>query len=222
MKHLIYIAGACLMICACNSSGDQKEQQDKSSENSVEQNAGNMVEQMAYMVPATEYSPAMEALYYSGPVNDKKMPHGEKGYILFKDQTEYWGEFRDGYPLPQLQADSIMGEFAKNPAFKQADSGIFYRVMSTGHGASPKANDEVSFYYEGRTPDNVVFDSNYDREPLTCPASQLVKGFTAALTMMNPGSEWEVVIPYHMGYGVQGHGPIPDYSPLIFKIKLVK
>lgn len=215
MKHLIYIAGACLMMAACQTENKQKEAQDTTPD-------ANTAERMAYTVPATSFSPAMEAEYYSGPTNAQNLPDGEKGYIRFKDGTSYWGEFRDGFPVAQLKADSIMQVFASDPKFEATASGMLYHVVKSGHGTSPKATDEVSFNYEGRFTDNIVFDSNYGKEPMTCSASNLVKGFTEALTMMTPGSEWEIVIPYHLAYGVEDKGPIPAYSPLIFKITLVK
>lgn len=207
MKHLIYLAGACLAMAACQSTPKQGE-----------------VERMPYTVPATAFSPAMEAVYYTGPVDENQLPDGQEGYILYKaDESCYMGEFRHGYPVPQLKADSIMTELAKDTTYQRTKSGLLYRVLQEGSGRSPKATDEVTFLYEGRLTNGKIFDSNYDRDPLTCPASNLVKGFTEALTMMTPGSEWEVVIPYHLAYGVRGSaGSIPQYATLIFKMKLVK
>lgn len=207
MKHLIYLAGACVLMAACQSTHKQDE-----------------VERMPYTVPATAFSPAMEAQYYTGPVDANQMPDGQEGYILYKaDESCYMGEFRHGYPVPQIKADSIMTELAKDSTYKKTESGLLYRVLEEGSGKCPTTTDEVTFHYEGRLTDGKVFDSNYDRDPYTCPASQLVKGFTEALTMMTPGSEWEVVIPFHLGYGVRGSaGSIPQYATLIFKIKLVK
>lgn len=206
-KHLI-ICSATLLIAACQSTPKQNE-----------------VEHMPYTVPATATTPAMEAEYYTGPVTADSIPNGPDGYILYKaDQSCYMGEFRDGYPVPQLQADSIMQAMAKSGQYEQTESGLLYRVLAEGTGQCPTAQDQVSFYYEGRLADGTKFDGNYDKdEPLTAPAGQMIKGFTEALTMMKPGSEWEVVIPFHLAYGVRGSaGSIPQYAPLIFKLKLVK
>lgn len=182
------------------------------------------VEQMPYTVPATAVTPAMEADYYTGPVNADSLPDGPDGYILYKaDQSCYMGAFKDGFPLPQIAADSFMIERAKDTTLSRTPSGVLYRVLAEGSGQSPKATDEVTFLYEGRLTDGTIFDSNYDRAPLTCPASNLIKGFTEALTLMKPGAEWEVIIPFHLAYGVRGSsGSIPQYAPLIFKLKLIK
>lgn len=183
------------------------------------------VDQMAYTVPANSVSPAMEAEYYTGPVNVDSIPEGPDGYILYKaDQSCYMGEFRKGYPVPQLEADSFMMEMAKDTTLQRTPGGVLYRVLKTGQGIAPKAEDTVSFFYEGRLTDGTIFDGNYGKEePLTAPAGQMIKGFTEALTMMTPGSEWEVIIPFHLAYGVRGSsGSIPQYAPLIFKLQLVK
>lgn len=181
------------------------------------------VTNMPYTVPATAVTPAMEGTY-TGTVNADSIPEGPEGYILYTaDQSCYMGAFEKGYPTPQLQADSFMTARAKEPGLTRTESGLLYRVITEGYGPSPKATDEVTFLYEGRLMDGTVFDSNYDKDPLTCPASNLIKGFTEALTLMNPGAEWEVTIPFHLAYGVRGSsGSIPQYAPLIFKLKLVK
>lgn len=77
---------------------------------------------------------------------------------------------------------------------------------------------EVS--YEGRLIDGKVFDSSQNKT-VKFPANQVIKGWTIALTNMKVGSEWEVYIPWNLAYGDQEQGPIPPYSALVFKIKLV-
>lgn len=180
-----------------------------------------LVERMPYTVPATRTYPAMVAEYYSGPVNADSIPNGPDGYILYKeDQSCYMGEFRDGYPVPQLENDSILLAKEKE-GYQRTASGLLYRVLTEGSGTSPKATDKVSFYYEGSLADGHVFDGNYGKEPLEAVAGNMVKGFTEALTMMKPGAEWEIVIPFHLGYGVRGSaGSIPQYATLFFKLKL--
>lgn len=207
MKHTLFIITLLAVLAACQS------------EKLLE------VERMPYTVPATEVTPAMEAEYYSGPVTSDSIPHGLEGYILYKsDQSCYMGEFRNGIPVPQLQADSFILAQSKDTTWTKTPSGVLYRVLADGKGKSPKPEDTVSFYYEGRLIDGTIFDGNYNNPtPLSAPAGNMIKGFTEILTMMSPGSEWEVIIPFHLAYGVRGSaGSIPQYAPLIFKMKLIK
>lgn len=203
---LLFFALLALMVSACQTTKDSLAE----------------VERMPYTVPATEVTPAMEAEYYTGPIDSDSIPHGPEGYILYKaDQSCFLGEFRHGIPVPQLEADSFMLAKAKEGIYQRTPGGVLYKVLTEGKGVSPKATDEVSFYYEGSLIDGTVFDGNYDREPLVAVAGNMIKGFTEALTLMTPGSEWEIIIPFHLGYGVRGSaGSIPPYSPLCFRLKL--
>lgn len=38
---------------------------------------------------------------------------------------------------------------------------------------------------------------------------------------MKVGDQWELYIPYQLGYGKDGYSDIPGYSTLIFNVNLV-
>lgn len=103
------------------------------------------------------------------------------------------------------------------------ETGLQYKVIETGTGATPTADDYVSVHYAGRLIDGSQFDSSYDRgEPNTFPAGRLIKGWTEALTMMPVGSKWELVIPAELGYGKRGAGGvIPPNATLVFDVELL-
>ena len=50
---------------------------------------------------------------------------------------------------------------------KTTTSGLQYKVLVAGTGATPKATDEVTVKYEGKLIDGTVFDSSYKRNPQT-------------------------------------------------------
>lgn len=102
-------------------------------------------------------------------------------------------------------------------------SGLQYKVITAGNGATPKATDEVTVKYEGKLIDGTVFDSSYKRNPQTNDfrADQVIKGWTEALTLMHVGSKWELYIPQELAYGERETGPIKPYSTLIFTVELV-
>lgn len=102
-------------------------------------------------------------------------------------------------------------------------SGLQYRVLTKGTGAVAADSNEVEVNYEGKLLDGKVFDSSYTRgKTATFKPSQVIKGWTEALTMMPEGSVWELYIPSELGYGERGSGSIPPNSILVFKVEVVK
>lgn len=101
-------------------------------------------------------------------------------------------------------------------------SGLQYKVLTMGTGEKPTATSKVTVDYEGTLIDGTVFDSSYKRgQPTTFQVNQVIKGWTEALQLMPVGSEWELYIPYQLGYGEREAGQtIKPYSALIFKVKL--
>jgi len=107
---------------------------------------------------------------------------------------------------------------------KTTKSGLQYKVIKAGKGASPKATDQVKTHYEGRLINGKVFDSSYKRgEPATFPVNGVIKGWTEALQLMKVGSQWELYVPAELGYGARGTGAdIGPNSTLIFKVELLE
>ena len=112
---------------------------------------------------------------------------------------------------------------AKAPGVKVLPSGLQYKVLREGTGPVATASDQVTVHYEGKLINGTVFDSSYDRgEPTKFRPTQVIKGWTEALTMMPEGSMWELYIPENLAYGDRDSGPIPPYSTLIFKVEVIK
>ena len=105
---------------------------------------------------------------------------------------------------------------------KTTASGLQYKILRAGTGAVPTDKDRVTVKYEGKMIDGTVFDSSYKRTPPTSTfgCTQVIKGWTEALTMMPVGSKWELYIPQELGYGSRQAGQIKPYSTLIFTVEL--
>ena len=103
-------------------------------------------------------------------------------------------------------------------------SGLQYKVIAKGDGASPTPADSVKAHYAGTLIDGTEFDSSYKRGgPAEFPVTRVIKGWTEALQLMKIGDKWELYIPYDLAYGEQGRPPqIPGYAPLVFTIELVE
>lgn len=117
---------------------------------------------------------------------------------------------------------NFLDENAQKEGVTVLPSGLQYKVLQQGDGPVAEATDRVKVHYEGRLIDGTVFDSSYKRgEPATFAPSQVIKGWTEALTMMPVGSKWQLYIPQELGYGGRQSGPIPAYSTLIFDVEVL-
>ena len=101
-------------------------------------------------------------------------------------------------------------------------SGLQYKIITKGTGEIPADSSKVKVNYKGTLIDGTEFDSSYKRkEPATFRATQVIKGWTEALTMMPVGSKWELYIPQELAYGSRESGQIKPFSTLIFEVELV-
>ena len=111
----------------------------------------------------------------------------------------------------------------KKPGVKATASGLQYRVIEPGQGESPTKSDKVEVHYRGWTIDGNEFDSSHSRKKAsTFGLTQVIRGWTEALSMMKPGAKWEIVVPQELAYGAGGKRPkIPPFSTLRFEVELL-
>lgn len=124
----------------------------------------------------------------------------------------------------KAEGKAFLAENAKKEGVVTLPSGLQYKVLNAGTGATPKASDSVECHYEGRLIDGSVFDSSYQRgETATFGVTQVIAGWVEALQLMKEGDKWQLYIPYNLAYGERGAGAqIPPYATLIFDVELVK
>ena len=136
-------------------------------------------------------------------------------YNSVKMEAKYGQNRRDG--------EAFLKANAKKDSVVTTKSGLQYKILTAGTGATPTAEQKVKVNYEGRLIDGTVFDSSYKRkQPATFACNQVIKGWTEALTMMPVGSKWEIYIPQDLGYGAREAGKIPPFSTLIFTVELLE
>lgn len=123
----------------------------------------------------------------------------------------------------KAESEEFLAENAKQEGVKVTDSGLQYKVLESGDGASPDANDTVKVDYEGKLIDGTVFDSSYERgEPVEFRVDQVIPGWQEALKMMSVGDTWMVYLPSDLAYGPAGTGgPIGPNQALAFKVELL-
>ena len=112
---------------------------------------------------------------------------------------------------------------AQNPEITVLPSGLQYKVVQNGTGATPSATDQVRTHYRGTFASGAEFDSSYSRgQPAIFPVNRVIPAWTEALQLMQEGAKWQLFVPPHLGYGAQGNPPtIPPNAVLIFEIELI-
>lgn len=120
--------------------------------------------------------------------------------------------------------EKFLAENKTKEGVKTTASGLQYKVITAGTGATPKATDTVVTHYSGTLIDGKVFDSSYKRNaPATFPVNGVIKGWTEALQLMKTGAKWQLFIPANLAYGERGAGEnIGPNQVLIFEIELLE
>ncbi len=119
-------------------------------------------------------------------------------------------------------AEYIANAIKEDAAIKTTESGLAYKVVKQGTGATPTESDLVKVHYTGKLIDGTVFDSSVDRgEPADFAITQVVPGFGEGLKMMNKGSKYILYIPSNLAYGDNATGSIPAGSTLVFEVEVL-
>lgn len=131
--------------------------------------------------------------------------NGEKGSVPADDEKS--------------TGEKFLADNATREGVVVLPSGLQYRIITEGTGASPSLSDVVLTRYRGTFVDGRVFDST--DEPISLRVKQVVAGLEEALMLMKEGGKWEVFIPQNLAYGARGNSGVPPYSALIFEVELV-
>jgi len=126
-------------------------------------------------------------------------------------------------PLAYAQADAASAA-AKEAGAVVTPSGLVYRSVKDGKGASPTAADTVKVHYRGTFPDGKEFDSSYKRgEPIEFPLNGVIKCWTEGVQKMKIGGKAKLTCPASIAYGERGAGGgvIPPNATLQFEVELL-
>jgi FKBP-type peptidyl-prolyl cis-trans isomerase FkpA len=119
---------------------------------------------------------------------------------------------------------AYLSKAAKEPGAIKTESGLIYKDIKPGTGASPNASDSVKANYRGTLIDGTEFDSSYKRnQPAQFPLSGVIRCWTEGVQKMKVGGKARLVCPSDIAYGEKGHPPvIPGGATLIFEIELLE
>lgn len=119
-------------------------------------------------------------------------------------------------------AEDFMQANLSNPDIRSTPEGVQYEVLQKGSGEKANLSDTVVVHYIGKLASGETFDNSYDRgDPLSLTMETVIEGWKIGIPLMELGSKYRFFIPYNLGYGTRGSGPIPPYSALIFEVELL-
>ena len=112
---------------------------------------------------------------------------------------------------------------AKEAGAVVTPSGLVYRSLKDGQGASPSATDTVNVHYRGAFPDGKEFDSSYSRgKPIEFPLNRVIPCWTEGVQRMKVGGKAKLTCPSRIAYGERGAGGvIPPNATLVFEVELL-
>ena len=120
-------------------------------------------------------------------------------------------------------SEDYLAKAAAAPGATKTASGLVYRELKAGTGASPRPTDVVRVHYRGTLIDGTEFDSSYARnEPASFPLNRVIPCWTEGVQMMKVGGKSQLVCPSGIAYGDRGSPPvIPPGATLVFEIELL-
>ena len=123
----------------------------------------------------------------------------------------------------KVEGEAFLKENATKEGVKVTASGLQYKVLQEGTGATPKATDIVKVHYRGTLIDGTEFDSSYSRgDPATFPLNRVIPGWTEGVQLMKVGAKYKFFTPSELAYKDRAVGAkIGPNSVLIFEVELL-
>ena len=105
-----------------------------------------------------------------------------------------------------------------NLSFNKTNTGLYYKITSSGSGISPTFNSNVTLGYKGYFLDGTTFDESSEA---TFNVGGVVPGFGEAVRLLRTGGSGTFILPSRLGYGNSGSGQIKPGDVIIFDINLI-
>jgi FKBP-type peptidyl-prolyl cis-trans isomerase FklB len=99
-------------------------------------------------------------------------------------------------------AQAFLADNKSKPGIQTTKSGLQYKIVKKGSGATPKPTDVIQVRYKGTRTDGTIFEDT-------------------ALAKMRVGDKWMLYVPPELAYGEGGFIGIEPNALLIYELELV-
>lgn len=121
------------------------------------------------------------------------------------------------------RGEEFLAKNATQEGVQSTPSGLQYKVLKEGSGATPTEDSVVVCHYRGTFTNGQPFDSSYDRgQPAQFPVTGVIGGWTEALQLMQVGDKYQLFVPSDLAYGPAGRDGIGPNETLIFEVELLQ
>jgi len=102
-------------------------------------------------------------------------------------------------------------------------SGLVFKSLVDGTGASPKATSTVKVNYKGTFVNGTKFDASADHGgPISFPLNRVIPCWTEGVQKLKVGGKAKLTCPSAIAYGSAGAGgAIPPNTTLVFEVELL-
>lgn len=159
-----------------------------------------------------------------GVLSDMEMKQAVQKFQIKARQNAQQKKMKQGEGN-QKEGEEFLSNNKNKEGVQVTESGLQYKVLEEGTGASPGEEDQVRVDYEGTLIEGTVFDSSYERgEPATFPLNRVIPGWTEGLQLMKEGAKYKFFIPGDLAYGQNPPpgGQIGVNETLIFEVELLE
>ena len=225
MKKTLVLTTLLLMIAGLAWAADDFASEREKISYAIGMNIGMNMKKQQLDIDPTRVAAGLEAAFNG---QDTLLSEAEMAQILTAYQQQMQMEQMKKQAAEASKNEKLAQEYLASNAEKDGvvtlESGLQYKVLTPGDGATPTADSEVKVHYRGTLIDGTEFDSSYKRgEPASFPVNGVIPGWTEALQLMKEGAKWQLVIPPQLAYAEKGAPPvIPPNSALVFEVELLE
>jgi len=138
--------------------------------------------------------------------------------------TDYSSNPYPNVPIEQTTFASELG--VDLAASTKSSTGLYYRDLTVGGGATASASSLVSTYYSGYLSNGAKFGELLSPSTpfsftVGATPAEVIKGWDEGIVGMKVGGRRQLIIPPELGYGANGSGPVPPNAVLVFTVELV-